>query len=408
MNNIVFIGNSLAAVKAIEEIRKTNPSVAITMVTDGFYPYNRDKLFSYLSKEIKEKQVLVRPESFYKENNVRVITDQTVARFNFKRNQVFFENKEQLEYDVLVLADLGVPRWPSLKGNHKEGVYNSVRLKDVKSIAEQLPFVETVAVQLSSMTGFKTLCALSNLGKDIVVSAPSGALFTGLLDAESASILKQLMEQSGIRLMLENSIEEILGDTEAKAIRLKSGKVFATDMVILDDIRLDTRILKESGLELSQTGCFQSNFKNVYLIDAFLNSFGNPDSNDYQAPSPLLLEQGTALAQDILGQPVSAGPSLDVTRFQLKGLHGFWAGKTSLEEGSREFLKFDAQKNVYKKIFARDAFLSGAIFFNAADSDCAKIIDVLEKKTNIQGLEERLLEEDFDLAELVKVQQPQL
>ncbi len=409
MNNIVFIGNSLASVKAIEEIRKTNQTVGITLVTEGFYPYDREKLFAYLGREIKEKQTLCYPETFYHENNVRVIADQTVARFNFKRGLVFFENKEQLEYDVLVLADVGAPRLPAIKGSHKEGVYSAVRLKDVKTIAEQVQFGENIVIQLSSLTGFKTLCALSGLGKEIVVSAPSAVLFQGLLDHESSSILKQLLEQNGIRLMLDNPIEEILGDAEAKAVRLKSGKVFAADMIILDDLRLDVRMIKESGLEfaLSDNHSYRTNFSNVYIADAFFRSFtdGETESNHYATPSAVLCEQGQALAREILGQPgaIEHGPS--VTRFQLKGLRGFWLGKAYLEEGGREFLRFDASKNIYKKIFASDAHLSGAVFFNADDSECSKILDVFEKKINIQGIEERLLEDDLDIAELSKSQQ---
>jgi nitrite reductase (NADH) large subunit len=408
MNNIVLIGNSLAAVAAAQEIRKSNPSAAITIVTDGFYPYDREKFFPYLAKEIKEKQIFAHPESFYKDQNIRVITDQTISRFNFKRNQVFFESKEQLEYDALVLADLGIPRWPAIKGNHKEGVYNTVRFKDVKTIAEQLPFSENIVIQLTSMTGFNTLCALATVGKEIVVAAPSAALFTGMLDAESASILRQLLEQNGVRLMLDNPIEEILGDAEAKAVRLKSGKVFAGEMVILDDLRLDTRIIKDSGLEFAQSDnhSFKTNFSNVYAADAFVNSFRDMETNDYATSNAILRQQGAAIAREILGQPGSVGSALNVTRFQIKGLRGFWAGRTNLSEGDREFLKFDAQKNVYKKIFANDACLSGAVFFNAEEGECAKILDVLEKQLNIQGLEERLLEDTLDIAELSKAQQP--
>jgi len=405
MNNIVFIGNSLASVRAIEHIRKSDPSVAISIVTDGFYPCDREKLLSYLGREMKEKQALVQPEAFYKQNKVRVINDQSVTRFNFKRNQVVLENKEQLEYDVLVLADLGMPRWPDVKGSHKQGVYNAVRLKDVKAVAELVPFIENIAVQVSSMAGFKTLCALSGSGKEIVGSVES-ALFKGLLDDESASILKQLLEQSGIRLMFDNPIEEILGDSEAKAIRLKSGKVFAADVIILDDLRLDTRIIKESGLEYARSDnrSLKTNVSNVYVIDAFLNSFSDTEANDYDIASDVLQEQGIAVAQEILGQPVDGPPIHGATRFNLKGLSGFWVGKTKLEEGSREFLKFDTSRNIYKKIYATGAHLSGAVYFNADESECSKILDVFQRQLNIEGIEERLLEDNLDVAELAKLQ----
>ncbi len=409
MKNIVFIGNSAASIKAVEEIRKTDTESLITLVSaDAFYPYDRDRLFRYLAKEIKEKQVFLRPESFYKENNVRVITGQPVARFNFKRNQVVLENKEQLEYDILVLADIVSPRLPEIKGNHKTGVYNAVRLASVKSIAEQLPFVETIVVQVSSLLGFRTLCALSSHGRELVMSSSSADLLSGALDEESTSILKQLLEQNGVRLMLDNPIEEILGDSDLKAVRLRSGKVLSTEMVVLDDLRLDTRPLKESGLEFLQdsgrSSLFQSNFKNVYLVDAFLNTFKNPESSDYSICREELEAQGVALAQEILGQPVQEVSASGLTRFKINDLSGFWFGTTLLQEGEREFLKFDAAKNVYKKIFASDAGLTGAIFFNA-DDQYDNLLEIFQQKVNIRGVEEKLLDEHVSVQELTRIEQ---
>lgn len=410
MKNIVFIGNSAANIKAIEEIRKTDATSSITLVSsDAFYPYDRNALFGYLAKEIKEKQVLCHPDAFYKQNNIRVIVDQPVARFNFKRNQVVLENKEQLEYDILVLADIASPRLPEIKGNHKAGVYNAARLASVKSIAEQLPFVETVVVQVSSVLGFQTLCALGGHGKELVAVSSSASLLPEVLDEESASILKQLLEQNGVRLMLDNSIEEILGDSDLKAVRLKSGKVLSTEMVILDGLSLDTRPIKESGLEFlsdpGRTSFFQSNFKNVYLVDAFLHTFKDSGAGDYTASREQLQAQGLALAQEILGQEVQEVTASPVVRFKMKDLSGFWFGATCLQEGGREFLNFDSSKNIYKKIYTSDAELSGAVFLNA-DDQYANVLEIFQQKINIQGAEEKLLEDHFNIQELTKIGQP--
>ena len=83
MKNIVFVGNSVANAKAIEEIRKNYKESAITFVSsDAFYPYAFDRLCAFLRREIKEKQSLYHPESFYKQNKVRVINgrDATAAK----------------------------------------------------------------------------------------------------------------------------------------------------------------------------------------------------------------------------------------------------------------------------------------------------------------------------------------
>ena len=411
MKNIVFIGNSIANCKAIEEIRKRDKDSTITLVSaDAFNPYGRGRLLAYLAREIKERQVYYQQDAFYKAHGVRVITNQPVTRFNFKRNQVFLENKEHLAYDILVLADLALPRLPEIKGNQKSGVYQVVRLADVKTVLDQIQFAETVVVQVSSLAGFLTLCALSGHGKELVVSSASSTILSDVLDPESSSILKQLMEYKGIRLMMENPIEEILGDSEVKAVRVKSGKVLSTEMLILDDLRIDTRFFKDTGLELlneegNNFSQFRSNFSNVYWVGAVRNSFKAPGGSDYNNSDEQLEGQGIALAQEILGFEWDPFLFSSTTRFRLKDLTGFWFGQTNPSEGLREFSRFDAEKNIYKKIFSSDSVLSGAVFFNA-DNQFDKMREMFNEKANIQGIEEQILDDQLDLQGLGKLQEP--
>lgn len=409
MKNIVLIGNSIANRAAIEEIRKNDKDSTITLVSaDAFYPYGRDRLLAHLGREIKEKQVFDRPESFYKTHNVRVVTGQPVARFNFKRNQVVLENKEQLAYDILILADLAAPRLPDIKGNHKSGVYHASRLADVKAILDQALFAETIVVQVSSLAGFLTLCALSQHKKELVVSCGQSEILSNMLDAESSNILKQLLEFKGIRLMMENPIEEILGDSDVKAVRLKSGKVFSTEMVILDDIRLDTRIFKETGLDVSKEeakSLFQTSISNVYWVDSVYNAFTAAGTNDYNTFDEVLEVQGTRLGQEICGVESEASVISPATKFQLKDMTGFWFGQTQASPESREHSRFDSQNNIYKKMFSRDGILNGAVFFNAPDQ-FNSLRELFNERASIQGIEDQLLDGQVALQEAEKLPNP--
>ncbi len=398
MKNIVFVGNSVANAKAIEEIRKNDKESAITFVSsDAFYPYAFDRLCAFLRREIKEKQSLYHPESFYKQNKVRVINGQPITRFNFKRGQVFLENKEQVSYDILVLADVASPRFPELKGSQKAGVYHSMRLADVRTIAEQAVFAETIIVQVTTVAGFLTACALSNLAKELVISASSGILLE-ILDPEASNILRQLLEHNTVRLMLDNPIEEILGDSDVKAVRFKSGKVISTEMIILDDLVFDMRPIQETGLGLSTeenaSSSYKSSFGNVYLADTALNAFTS--QGKYRASSTDVLEfQGAAIAADISKETYAGSLTASVTQFKIKNLTGFWAGTTRLVPEGAEFSVFDVDSNVYKKIFTSNGVLTGAVFFNA-DDQLNKIRELIQEGVNIQGIENQVLEDQFD------------
>ena len=69
-----------------------------------------------------------------------------------------------------------------------------------------------------------------------------------IFDEETGLLLKQILEGKGIRVFSENAIEEILGDVEVKAVKLKSGKVLASDAVIFDEAKADMRMLSEPTL----------------------------------------------------------------------------------------------------------------------------------------------------------------
>ena len=82
-------------------------------------------------------------------------------------------------------------------------------------------------------------CALSQLKKEVTVISSSTGLMPDFFDEETGLLLKQILEGKGIRVFSENAIEEILGDVEVKAVKLKSGKVLGCDTVIFDEAKTD-------------------------------------------------------------------------------------------------------------------------------------------------------------------------
>lgn len=406
MNTLVFVGNSLVHAQAIEMIRRNNKDVAITLVSsDGFLPYSRQVLLDFLGKQIKEKQIFAKPESFYKENKVRVITGQPVARINFKRGQVVLENKEQLSYDVLVLGDVAVPRLPEIKGVQRKGVYHAARLLDVREMIDQVPFAQTIVLQLNGLLGFLTLCALSRYSKEIVVSCGTEILPETLLDRESSGMLRQLLEIKGARLMMGNPIEEILGDSDLKAVKLKSGKVLSAEMVIVDSLRCDTRIFKDTGLELSGSGQgIRSNFNNVYWVDAVRKAYENGADNHYETLDVELKRQSQELAGAILREPIPVEEAEFVLKFAFKDLKGCWFGRTDARPEARECSRFYPEANVYKKFFVEQDRIAGG-FVIGAESEFEQLIKVYQDKTNIHGMEEELLGGPVEEKTLVDVQQ---
>lgn len=332
----------------IERIRQEDAKAPVTFfATESFLPYDRNLLPQLIGGTIKEVNLYPVALDFFKERQVEVLANAQLARISVKRKYLTTEDKKQIAYDRLVIVDTGVLILPDIKGHHKTGVYDAFRLSSVKALMKQLPFVDNIAVVVNNLQGLNMACALGALKKEVVVIASSATLMPDIFDEETGALLKQILEAKGLRVLCDNHIEEILGDTEVKAIRLKSGKVMACEMVVFDQARADLRMLSEAELPQGDQ----------LVNELSLQGLKHP------------------LPATVFGQPL---------------LDGFCVGTTRLLEGGREYMKFDGPQNVYSKIYAYGDCLAGAVLFNAPDKQ-QRLEQLIADKVNVSGQEEELL-----------------
>jgi len=376
MSKILIIGNSLAAISAVEEVRRQDSSVEMTLFCpEGVLPYNRYFLSALVARDVRESHLFPKHEKFFHEHNVQLVLNESLARISTKRRQVTTENKTHLPYDKLLLTDLSAVKLPQVKGHHKKGIFDALRLTAARDLIKHLPFADNMAVSVTNFAGFDMACALSRLGKEIVVLSPPGGLLGEIFDDETASLLKQIIEGRGMRVITDE-IEEILGDAEVKAVRLNSGKVMAAEAVIFDEVSADLKILSEAGL-------LEQKDPDVFICDAVLGGFDlSPEE---------LIEQGRCAAANMLNAgAMTYQPPLVLRDFGHRVCDGFCGGVLRLQESGREHMKFDGPSNIYKKIFLLNDRLVGAVWFNAL-SDKDKVRQALAQKLSLAGAEEQFL-----------------
>jgi len=347
MPNIVIIGNGVPAISAIETIRAEDQESSITLFcSEGVLPYDRALLAAHLAEQIKEPQLHPKHESFFKEHGVDIVLNEQLSRVSTKRKYVAAESKRQFPYDRLLVTDLGAVHGPDIKGHGKEGIFDCAHYKSIGALGQHIPFIDNAVVCVSNFLGLNTACALKMLGKEVSVVSAGAGILPDIFDEETTLLLKQILEGKGLKVMAENAVEEILGDAEVKAVRLRSGKVIAAQAVIFDDLKADTRVFTDGSCE------------GVDMI-------------------------------------TTDQPSSGVHDFGLKVLDGTCAGMVrSGPQGGREYMQFDGPDNVYKKIFVRDGHIVGFVLFNAAFAKEKLLRDLLEGKAVAQT-QEQLFNEYF-------------
>ncbi len=277
MKKIVAIGNSIAGVKALETIRSFDAECALTLFTlDGCYPYQQELFADYFLKKIKENKIFYQPKEFYEHNRINVILQRQIARVNFKKKKIFTEEKDRIDFDFLIIADTNQVKFSDIKGTAKTGVF-PLRMMDMKKILAALPFVETVVIESSSAQGLRMAEAFKEQGKEVIV--------------------------------LDHSVTEILGDSDVKAVRLKSGKVIAAEMVIFTEARPDLRLFADTELKIDQRILIDSSLRtNIEGVFAFppVARFKEEQFNTGDLTSTFKLEEaGKTIAANISAQSVS-------------------------------------------------------------------------------------------------------
>ncbi len=342
----LVVGNSLDVLPIIENILYNDQQVML-FTTEGVLPYDRSMLPALVAGTITEHQIYTTSQVFLAEHHPQLVTGEALARISVKRRFLTTEKKTQIDYDRLVVVDTGHLILPPVKGHQRTGVFDCWRLSSIKALMKYLPFVDSVTVVASKPQGLNMACALSHLKKEVTVVSSGVGLLPDIFDEETGLLLKQILEGKGIRVFSANTVEEILGEGEVKAVKLKSGKVLASEMVIFDEAKADIRMLSEPTLTDKDKICIEECFK----------------------PSVM--------------------PAAPV-HFGLHVLDGFYAGWTKLPEGGREYLKFDGPANIYKKIYAHGDHLAGLVIFNASQ-DNERLSGILQRRDNITGHEEEII-----------------
>jgi NAD(P)H-nitrite reductase large subunit len=344
----LVVGNSLDVLPIIENIFSHHKDEQATLfTTEGVLPYDRSLLPALVAGAITEKQIYTTSQNFLAAHHPELVTTEALARISIKRRYLTTEKKTQIDYDRLVVVDTGQLILPLIKGHQRTGIFDCWRLSSIKELKKHLPFTDSVTVVVSKTQGLNMACALSQLKKEVTVVSLGPGLLPDIFDEETGLLLKQILEEKGIRVLSENMIEEILGEGQVKAVKFKSGKVLACETVIFDEARADIRMLSEPTLTDDDKICIEECFKPSLIPFA----------------------------------PV---------HFGLNVFDGFYAGWTKLPEGGREYLKFDGPQNIYKKIYAHGDHLAGLVVFNAPQ-DNERLLGILQRRDNITGKEEEIL-----------------
>ena len=363
---LVVIGNGMAGVAAVEEILRLDADrYEITVFGKEKYPnYNRVLLTDLLTEEKTLPDITLNDFDWYKENNIRLITNCPVTEINRGKKTVTGEDGTTADYDFLVIATGSLPFIPPIDGVDKEGVVGLRDIDDCEKIRKFMTEGGKAVVIGGGLLGLEAARGLKKLDLDVTVVHLMDRLMERQLDEKSAAYLKEDLERMDIKIMLEAESKAITGNGRVTGIEFASGEALGADLIVMAaGIKPNKALAEASGL-YSERGIVVSDTMQTFDPAVFAVGECVQLRGETFGLVAHVFDQARVLANHLAGDSRLAFVSRPIsTRLKIPGIDLYSAGIVE-ERLDTELIEYhDRGARAYKRILLHEGRIVGIVMY---------------------------------------------
>ncbi|WPB59062.1 nitrite reductase large subunit NirB [Xylophilus sp. GOD-11R] len=397
---LVLVGNGMAGVRTLEELLKIDPDLyEITVFGAEPHPnYNRILLSPVLAGEQTVDEIVLNPWSWYEDNGITVHAGRKVVAIDRRQRVVRADDGTEAPYDRLLLCTGSNPFMLPVPGAHLDGVIAYRDIADTNTMIETAKTHKHAVVIGGGLLGLEAANGLMLRGMTVTVVHVNAWLMEKQLDAVAGGLLRQSLEQRGLKFRLSAHTQELIGDAEdgkagrVKAIRFKDGSEEAADLVVMAvGIRPNVALAESARLHCNRGIVVTDTLQTV--TDARIYAVGECAAHRgiaYGLVAPLFEQAKVAanhLAEMGIGRYLG---SLTSTKLKVTGIDLFSAGQFMGGEGTEEIVMSDPFGGVYKKLVIQDDKLVGACLYGDT-VDGSYYFKLLREGRSIHDIRDKLM-----------------
>lgn len=383
----IIMGNSAAAVGAIEGIRQVDFEGEITVISkEPYHTYSRPLISYLLYGKTTEQKMKYRDDSFYEKMNCRTILGKAVTRIDEKSRKVILEDGSVLKYDKLLVATGSDPFIPPVEGlDTVDKKFTFLSLDDAKGLEQTLTPESRVLIIGAGLIGLKCAEGIAKKVRHITVVDLADRILSSILDEEGAKIVQSHIEQKNVEFILKSSVIKFDKNTAF----LSDGRQIEFDALVMAvGVRPNVGLVKEIGGEVRRgivvNEYLETSVPDIYAAGDCCESFDiSAEQSRVLALLPNAYMQGECAGISMAGGKKAFGKAIPMNAIGFFGLHIITAGSYAGEI-------YSISDPSYRKFFIKDGLLKGYILIG--DVEKAGIYtSLVREKTPLANIDFELI-----------------
>lgn len=389
---LLIVGNGMAPGRMLEHLLDKAPGrYDITIFNaEPRVNYDRIMLSPVLSGEKSYEQIVIHGDGWYIKNGITLHKGTRVTGIDRTAKTITTDNGLTEAYDKLVIATGSVPFIIPVPGHNLPGVLSYRDLDDVDAMILAAKGRGNAVVIGGGLLGLEAAAGLSEQGMDVTVVHLMPTLMERQLDASAGYLLKQAIEERGIKVLTGANTKAIVGNGKVEGVELEDGTVIPASLVVMAvGIRPNAWLGKEAGLTVNR-GIVVDDQMRTSDPDIFaLGECVEHRGATYGLVAPLY-DMAGVLAKTLTGEPAVYNGSVTATKLKVTGINLFSAGDFAEAKDREEIVLRDAARGVYKRLVLKDNKVIGTVLYGDVE-DGAWFFQLLRENADIAEMRETLI-----------------
>jgi 3-phenylpropionate/trans-cinnamate dioxygenase ferredoxin reductase subunit len=250
---IVVVGGGQAGSAAAARLRALGHQGPLTLIgAEPVPPYQRPPLSkAYLTGEMEEERLYLRPASFYADQGIDLLTGVRVAGID-RAAQVVDPGGWALPYDALILATGAAPRrLPAAIGGDLAGVFVLRDLADVEAMRGRFVPGARLLVVGGGYIGLEAAAVARKLGVAVTLIEMAPRILQRVAAPQTSDYFRALHARHGVEVLEGIGLTRLTGEGRVTGAVLSDGREIACDFVIAGvGVVPETALAAAAGLVL--------------------------------------------------------------------------------------------------------------------------------------------------------------